>query len=178
MLAKKAHLQKAPDSSRAQILESLKKVSLLSEIHNNDLALEAFSKLVTLVHFSSGHDIIREGSEGGELFILVKGNAAVYKATPGGEPYKVAILSGEKHVAFGEGGLIGSDQRGASIRTEDACDCLVINRPDFENFALEFPAWALPIYRRVAQSVMIRLRKSNDDMLLLYNALVAEIRGS
>ncbi len=178
MLAKKTLIPRAPNFSDAEILESLKKVGLLSEIHSNDLAIAAFAKLVEFVEFEAGHDIIQEGTEGAEMFILVKGNASVYKATPGGDPYKVAILSGEKYVAFGEGGLIGADKRGATIKSDEACQCLKINRKDFEDFATEFPAWALPIYRRVAQSVMIRLRHTNEDMLLLYNALVAEIRGS
>jgi CRP-like cAMP-binding protein len=168
MLAKKTISHEAPNSSDSEILEALKHVSLLTEIHHNDLAIQALARLVDFVHFKANVDIIVEGTEGSEMFILMKGSASVFKATLGGEPYKVAILSGDKFIAFGEGGLIGADKRGATIRTIENCDCLKIKREDFEKFASESPA----------QSVMIRLRQSNEDMLLLYNALVAEIRGS
>ncbi len=180
MSAKKIAAPKLHENNPALsgILDSLKKVGLLSDIKENELALTALTKLITETHFKPGHNIIIEGAEGAEMFILIEGTAAVIKSTPGGEPYKVAILNSDYCPAFGEGGLIGSEKRGATIRAEVACHCLQIARQDFENFATDYPAWALPIYRRIAQSVMLRLRQTNEDMLLLYNALVAEIRGS
>jgi len=180
MLAKKIPSLTAPDrvSAIGETVASLKLVGLLSDIKDDNNALTALAELVQTTHFKAGHNIIAEGAEGSEMFILVKGTASVIKSTPGGESYKVAILNGEKRLAFGEGGLIGAEKRGASICADTACDCLIINRDDFEKFALEHPACALPIYRRIAQSIMVRLRKTNEDMLLLYNALVAEIRGS
>lgn len=180
MLAKKPTVQVQPDTYQvsSENLLSLKRVGLLSDIKDNELALAALIRLIREVHFKPEHNIIVEGAEGAEMFILVSGTASVFKSTLGGEPYKVAILKSETSPAFGEGGLIGSDKRGATIRADVACQCLQINRDDFEKFAGEFPAWALPIYRRIAQSVMLRLRQTNEDMLLLYNALVAEIRGA
>ncbi len=180
MSAKKIPSQKQPEVSSSQggVLHSLKKVGVFIDIKDNELALAAFTKLIHEVHFEPNHNILVEGEEGAEMFVLVEGTASVFKSTPGGEPYKVAILKSENSPAFGEGGLIGSEKRGATIQADIACQCLKINRNDFEKFAGEFPAWALPIYRRIAQSVMLRLRQTNEDMLLLYNALVAEIRGS
>ncbi len=177
MLAKKTISQNQLEPS-SEILHSLKKVGLLSDIKEDEMALAALMKIFREVHFKPHHDIIVEGAEGAEMFILIDGTASVYKSTPSGEPYKVAILKSEIRPAFGEGGLIGADKRGATIKADIACHCLQIDRIDFEKFATEFPAWALPIYRRIAQSVMLRLRQTNEDMLLLYNALVAEIRGS
>ncbi len=180
MSAKKISTRMQPEihQSTGEILASLKKVGLLSEIKDNEKALASFMKLIRESHFKPEHNILVEGEEGAQMFILVEGSASVFKSTPGGEPYKVAILKSEMRPAFGEGGLIGSEKRGATIRTETACHCLFIEREDFERFASEYPEWALPIYRRIAQSVMLRLRQTNEDMLLLYNALVSEIRGS
>ncbi len=180
MLAKKTSSQKQHKTQPAtdEILGSLKKVGLLKDIWDNELALAALIKLIHETHFEPDHNIILEGEEGAEMFILIEGTASVIKSTPGGEPYKVAILKSEFCPAFGEGGLIGSEKRGATIRADSACHCLQIQLADFEKFASECPAWALPIYRRIAQSIMIRFRQTNEDMLLLYNALVAEIRGS
>lgn len=177
MLAKKIIYQNQLEPS-SEILQSLKKVGLFCDIKENETALAGLMKIFRETHFKPAHDIIVEGAEGAEMFILIDGTASVYKSAPGGEPYKVAILKSENRPAFGEGGLIGADKRGATIRADIACHCLQIDRTDFEKFAGEYPAWALPIYRRIAQSVMLRLRQTNEDMLLLYNALVAEIRGS
>ncbi len=177
MAAKKMNLQNRPELS-PEILSSFKKVGLLSDISENEQALGALIRLFSEVNFKPAHDIIVEGAEGSEMFVLIDGTASVYKSTPGGEPYKVAILKSESKPAFGEGGLIGADKRTATIKADTSCHCLRIVRSDFEKFAAEYPAWALPIYRRIAQSVMLRLRQTNEDMLLLYNALVAEIRGS
>lgn len=173
MEAKK--FKEQPDSPHH--LEDLKKVELFKDLAHNEEALKALSSVITEKFFRPRVDIIQESTEGTEMFILIEGKAAVYKTTPGGDLYKVAILNGEHRIAFGESGLIESEKRTATIKSEDECHCLVLDRHAFEIFSQNHPAWALPIYRRIATSIMTRLRKTNDDMLLLYNALVSEIRG-
>jgi CRP-like cAMP-binding protein len=111
------------------------------------------------------------------MFLLVEGDAVVTKSTPEGESYRVAILRAEQFAFFGEGGLLDSEARSATIRAETPCRCLVLHREMFEKFGREHPQWAMPILLRIARVVMTRLRKTNHDMGLLYNALVAEIRG-
>jgi CRP-like cAMP-binding protein len=157
--------------------ELIRAVGLFADLRDDDRALDALSRLMRHRIFPSGSAIIQEGTEGTELYILIKGEAAVFKSTPGGDEYKVAILPAATRPAFGEGGLVDSDRRTASIRAALDCECLALGREDFERFSIEHPQWALPVYRRIATGVMSRLRKTNDDMLLLYNALVAEIRG-
>lgn len=156
--------------------ELLRKVALFSDLHDDELALEALAALMKHRRFPRGTAIIVEGTEGTEMYVLIRGQAGVYKKTPGGDEYKVAILPADAHPAFGEGGLVDSDRRTATIRAEQDCECLALDRRDFAAFSKEQPRWALPVYRRIATAVMGRLRKTNDDMLLLYNALVAEIR--
>ncbi len=158
-------------------LEILSGVELFADLKFNVDALIALSSIMKEVRFSEGDYILKEGEEGTEMYILLKGNAAVFKTTPQGDEYKVAILYGDRHAAFGENGLIESEQRSATIRAETDVECLVLDRKTFENFSQENPRWAMPIYRKIAHSVMKRMRKVNNDMLLLYNALVEEIRG-
>jgi CRP/FNR family cyclic AMP-dependent transcriptional regulator len=155
----------------------LKDVGLFSDIAQSPHALSAIWEIMTEKTFKAGQTITEEGTDGTEMFILISGQASVYKNTPGGDEYKVAIFEGRKHVAFGESGLIESEQRSATIRADQECKCLVLSRKSFEAFSQNHPKWALPIYKRIAFGVMARLRKTNDDMLLLYKALVAEIRG-
>jgi CRP/FNR family cyclic AMP-dependent transcriptional regulator len=164
-------------AERLDFFASLKDVGLFSDLKSDENALLALSEIMTERAYSAGADIIHEGDQGAEMFILISGQASVYKSTPGGDEYKVAVLKHEFHAAFGESGLIESEQRTATIRADQDCKCLVMSRSAFEKFSVDHPQWALPVYRRIAHGVMSRLRNTNNDMLLLYNALVAEIRG-
>jgi CRP/FNR family cyclic AMP-dependent transcriptional regulator len=162
----------------SEVLAKLHDVVLFSDIKNEHGALEALASIMGSRKITAGCDILTEGTTGTEMFILVGGRASVYKSTPQGDEYKVAIFEGGKNIAFGESGLIDADARSATIRADVDCECIVLERRHFERYSKTFPQWALPIYRRIAQSVMTRMKKTNNDMLLLYNALVAEIRGN
>ena len=171
-------LHEPPEKGAAKFdVAVLREVGLFADLKDDPRALEALALLMRHRAFARGSLIIAEGTEGGEMYILIRGRAGVFKSTPGGDEYKVAVLSAERRPAFGEGGLVDSDRRTASIRADEDCECLALGRDEFEVFSRAHPQWALPIFRRVATGVMGRLRKTNDDMLLLYNALVAEIRG-
>jgi CRP/FNR family cyclic AMP-dependent transcriptional regulator len=156
----------------------LRDVSLFGDIKQVPAALEELSRIMELRTFHPGEFIIREGETGSEMFLLIEGEASVHKSTAEGDQYKVAILHGEKHAFFGEGGLLDTDARSATIKADSLCYCLVLGRTAFEAFGHKHPEWALPILLRIARAVMARLRKTNNDLMLLYNALVAEIRGA
>jgi len=158
-------------------VEFLRGVSLFEDLKTENKALETLASTMTLRTYRAGEDIIREGETGSELYLLMEGNAGVFKSTAEGEPYKVTILHGEQRPFFGEGGLLDNDARSATIKAEGVCKCLILDRPAFEQFGVAHPEWALPILRRIARAVMARIRKANHDLTLLYNALVAEIRG-
>lgn len=155
----------------------LRNISLFEDIRDLEGALDRLSEAMTLRTYAPGAAIINEGETGSEMFFLMEGDAAVFKTTAEGEPYKVAILRGSQHAFFGEGGLLDSEARSATIRAESPCRCLVLERAAFMSYGEAYPMWALPILSRIARAVMLRLRKTNDDLMLLYNALVAEIRG-
>jgi CRP/FNR family cyclic AMP-dependent transcriptional regulator len=165
-----------PGSSdpRVQVLEQ---VEIFADLRGHAAALITLAALMREQSYRPGQTILTEGESGAELYLLVHGEAGVYKSTSEGEIYRVAILKGERHPLIGEGGLLGSDARSATIRADGACRCLVLGRDDFERFSSEHPEWGLPVILRIARAVMSRLHKANDDLMLLYNALVAEIRG-
>lgn len=170
---------------RAQTLEPLdhervkhlSQVSLFQDLTAIPVALEKLALIMSDRAFAPGAPIIREGESGSDLYILISGQAAVYKSTPGGDHYKVAILGSAMRPFFGEGALLDSDARTATIKAETECHCLVLDRKAFEGFSREHPEWAMPVFLRIARAVMSRLSKSNSDLMLLYNALLAEVRG-
>jgi len=157
--------------------EHVRLVPLFGDIKDDAGAVAALSLLMKERTYRQGDNIIKEGDTGAEMFLLIQGEAAVFKKTPEGEEYKVVILGADKHPFFGEGGLLDTDTRSATIRAQGECHCLVLDRDGFGAFSKAHPEWALPIVLRIARTVMSRVRKANDDLMLLYNALVAEIRG-
>ncbi len=154
--------------------EILSKVSLFSDLHKIPEALGLLFDLMSHRTFSAGEIMIGEGDTGSDFFILSDGTAAVFKKTQDGDLYKVAILSGHAGTFFGEGGLLDSDTRTATIKAETECRCLVLSKSNFEKFCREYPHWALPILKRVAMVIMNRLKNMNRDMGMLYKALVDE----
>jgi CRP-like cAMP-binding protein len=158
-------------------LEHLKSVPLFSDIHGNEEALAELARAVTRARYAPGEEIITENEAGAEMFILIQGTASVFRHTAEGEVYRVTILRGAEHAFFGEGALLDADARSATIRADEECICLVLGREAFAEFGRNHPAWAFPVLVRIARAVMTRLRKTNQDLTLLYNALVTEIRG-
>jgi len=161
----------------SELLDYLRNVSLFKDIENIPEALLKLADKLKSCDFKPGDSIITEGETGSELYLLMTGQASVYKSTAVGDQYKVAILHASNYVFFGEGGLLDSDSRSATIKADIRCTCLILARSAIDEFGKEHPQWALPILLRIARTVMERLRKTNNDLLLIYNALVSEIRG-
>lgn len=158
-------------------VEALRGVALFEDIQDNLPALQGVASMMVEKKFKPGAFIIKESENGTEAFILVHGHAEVFKSTTEGDLFKVAILTSERRSFFGEGALLDADARSATIQATTECHCLALSYDLFESFSTSHPDWALPILRRIARTVLARLQKSNHDMMLLYNALVAEIRG-
>lgn len=159
------------------LTEIVAQVSLFEDIRESG---QPFHELVALMEerkFAKGDTIIAEGSSGNEFYVLAEGQAGVFKKTQDGDLYKVAILHGHKGAFFGEGALLEADTRTATITAESECQCLILDKKHFEQFCKQYPQFALPVLRRVATAVMHRLRNMNQDLSLLYKALVEEIRG-
>lgn len=174
--AKSLKLANSPIHMASNYAAFLKKVSLFSEIAHDDKAMTSLASFLTEKSFRPGSVIIEEGSVGDEMFLLVVGMASVYKHTPDGDEYPVAKLDSLNCPFFGEGSLIDSETRSATIKAVDECHCLCFSKQGFETFSKQNPEWALPVFRQIAKAVMTRLRKTSNDLLLMYNALVDEIR--
>ena len=162
------------DSSRVEFLRA---VNLFEDIKGNPEALKRLAHVMREQKYSPATSIITEGSAGAEMYLLIHGQASVYKSTLEGDLYKVAILPSEPPALFGEGALLDSDARSATIKADTECHCLILGREAFEKFSSEYPQWSLPVVQRIAKVVLARLKKTNEDLSLLYHALVSEIRG-
>lgn len=167
----------SPASAHNQRVLWLKQVSLFKNISDNDLAMERIASIMDLQKFDIGSAILEEGSQGLDAYFLLEGQVKVQRAISDGESFPVAILDAKDHPFFGEASLLANDKRSATIIAEKACTCLVFHTHVFEKFAAEHPAWALPIVMNISRALIERLHRSNKDIVLLYNALVNEVRG-
>lgn len=160
-----------------QCVEILSRFMIFEDFKGHPEILTEFHKIMKPKNFSPGTLIIKEGETGSEMYLLLAGKVGVFKKTPSGDEYKVADLSDKMNIVFGEGAIIDVDTRSATIKALTEVECYEINSVDFESFSKNHPEWALPVFRRIARAIMGRLRKTNQDFMLVYNALVAEIKG-
>jgi small-conductance mechanosensitive channel/CRP-like cAMP-binding protein len=82
-------------------------------------------------HYGAGETIIREGTDGASMFVLVRGEASVSIATGGGEPALVATLHGGD--CFGEMSLLTGEKRSANVNASSDCEVIEITKEVFGN---------------------------------------------
>lgn len=157
------------------IVSRLQQVSLFKEIKDNKDALEKIVSIITIRRFAHGDKIIKEGDQGDEMFILNKGKVRIEKKTLQDESYTVVSLSDEMNVFFGEQALMDNDFRSATVLAEIDCECYVIKKTDFDNLGNENPKIGLLITREIAKILSGRLRKTNQDIITLFEALVKQV---
>ncbi|MGK5090027.1 cyclic nucleotide-binding domain-containing protein [Bdellovibrionota bacterium FG-2] len=165
------------NSESAELLEHIRQVALFKVLSEKTHALEQLLKMMSSKQYLAGAAIIKEGEQGSEFFILIEGVASVIKSTIDGEEYKVALLRAQDHIFFGEGGLLDTETRSASVRAESNCQCLVLERAAFESFSKQHPHWAYPVLLQLARTIHRRLGKASNDLILVHHALVEEVRG-
>ena len=155
----------------------LAKVPLLSGLSGNPAALHHLAEVMELRKYSEKHVLIKEGELGDEFFVLIEGQVSIHKKTSEGDSYKVVILKAQMTPALGEGGLVEAEPRSATIICDVECRCLVLTRSAFQKFCEVHPEDAVPILRKIIITLMGRLKQTSNDLMLLHNALMNEIRG-
>lgn len=161
-----------------QMVEILGQVALFSDIKNNPEALDMLAKMMQRKNYAKGAKLIEQDSAGDEFFVLVSGSVSVSKKTPEGDAYKVVVLHHSQYPSFGEGGLMEGEVRSASILSETDCECLVLSRTKFDEFCRTAPQYALPVFKKISQALMMRLNQTSNDLMLLHKALMDEIRSN
>ena len=125
---------------------------------------------------SAGEYIMKQGDKGDELFILISGAVRVCKNTKKNEEYTIVDLKAEYNVFFGEIALMDNDVRSASIKVLKDCEVLVLKKDRFITLGNQHPEICLPITRTIGTKICSNLRNANNDVILLFDALVNEIQ--
>lgn len=119
--------------------------------------------MLKLQKIQPGDIIIRKGSPGENLYIIVSGRVEVL----GDEGIRIAIL--EQGEVFGEMSLLSGDPVGATIRAMDACKILYLNAKDFRNLLTRYPSmqmyFARLLARRLANTNIVRAEDFASGMI-------------
>ncbi|MBA3532535.1 MAG: cyclic nucleotide-binding domain-containing protein [Ardenticatenales bacterium] len=98
----------------------------------SEAEIDALARVVSVVSFTAGEIICREGEVGEEMYILVEGAVQVYTITTEGDE----VVLDKKQVGqyFGEQALLpdGDGMRTASIRAHTDTRCLIIRQAEFQ----------------------------------------------
>ena len=130
----------------------------------------------------AGSELIAEGQEGDEMFVLIQGRVQVTKAmlikgmnVPIPElqnPRKVlATLDAAIYPAFGEMALIDRDTRSATVTLLTDCDFLETTRERFFNLVNANPALGLCLLFAICRRLTATVRRNNAELVKLTTAL-------
>jgi len=164
--------------TKEEIIRRLKDFSLFADIAIDDGKMEKIADILEPRHIKSGEYIFQQGDHGEELFILTSGVVRVCKKTKTAEEYTIVDLKSEWNVFFGEIALMDNDERSASILVLEDCDVLVMGKEKFDTLGDQHPEICLPITRVIIKRICKNLRNVNNDVILLFDALVGEIQST
>ncbi len=160
------------------MIRTIKEVSIFKPFINKPEELKIIAGILNYKKAKKGTQIIKEGEFGDTLYILQTGAVNILKKTLEKEEYTVVRLESKKGavIFFGELALLDNDKRSATVTADTDCELLVINRKDFVKLGDKYPRLGLPITREISTILASRLRKSGDDVITLFEALVGEVR--
>lgn len=125
----------------------------------DDATFEQIRPKFVARRFRSGEIIVRDESDGDELFLLADGRVKIIKRTRSGEENMLALLHPGDF--FGELELVDGRPRSARVVAVDDCLAYVLQRIDFEYLLQTSHAFTI----RLMQVLSVRLRASNNHFI-------------
>jgi CRP-like cAMP-binding protein len=157
------------------IIDELKNFPLLKNLKDDDL--EAVATYVKEETFNENDDIIKEGEIGDTLYLLIDGKVDVIKTTIYDDEFICASLDSSMHCLFGEMDVIDNDKRSATIKAKTKCMTLSLNRDSFTDFCNKHPYAGIELLKLMNTNIVRNLRIENDNLKLVYQALIEEIEN-
>lgn len=110
--------------------------------------------------FAAGEAILRQGSSGAFLYIIIEGRVSVLKSLPGHRAQELAKL--DAGASFGEMSLVDHDSRSATVIAVEPCVLLRLH----ESACWSQPAIGAKIFRNIARVLSRRLREMDEAFVL------------
>ena len=111
------------------------------------------------------------------MYLLLEGTVEVLKTTLFGDPYVTASLKDSYHCSFGEMALIDQGTRSATVRAKTDCRTLALSAEEFQRFCREYPAIGVELLMAVSATLVRNLRAENENLKIVYQALIEEIEA-
>ena len=157
------------------MIRGLKTFKLFSRLPDEELA--CLAGVMEEKIFPAGTVILREGDPGDHMYLLLEGAVDVLKTTLFGDPYVTASLKDSYHCSFGEMALIDQGTRSATVRAKTDCRTLALSAEEFQRFCREYPAIGVELLMAVSATLVRNLRAENENLKIVYQALIEEIEA-
>lgn len=162
-----------------EIIDKLVHLEIFSDFNSSNeehrRLLKEVCQLLESQSYNSGDMIIKEGDTGDTLYILYEGTVQIRRNTPSNDQFAVVNLTTEQNVFFGEVALIDRDTRSASVIAIENCKVLKLDGSKFKELCDKEPVLGYHVMYRISRRIASSLRRSNKEMMTLYEALLDEI---
>ena len=164
--------------------KELKRFDIFSGLSSGQM--KKISKIIKEKKYRSGEDIIKEGEEGQDLFLLFNGRVEVSKSLTllvgkGGLDIRDKSLrqfSAENGPYFGEMSLVNENaKRTATVKTLEKCSVGVVNRKDLLKLCELDNGLGFRLMLNIAARVTENLKKANQDIMKLTTAFSFALQG-
>ena len=156
--------------------EALKNFPLLKDITDDEL--KELIKLLTENKFAKGDKIITEGDDGNVMYVLIAGSVDIIKTTIYGEKFVCATLNENMHPVFGEMALLDNDKRSATVMAKTECITLSIDTKSFNEYIDKYPRAGIVLLKLMNLNLIRNIRVENENLKLVYQALIEEIESN
>lgn len=163
-------------------LETLAKIPLFYDVNSEALAYlqPRFKQLLV----NKGTVIIKENTEGDQIYILVKGIVQVTKDLVKGfdedqllTEKVLAKLSADSLPTFGVNGVLGNGTRMANIIALSDCELYTLSKADFDNFAEYNYQAGYIVMKNIARKLSESLKDTDENLVKLATALYIAVQG-
>jgi SulP family sulfate permease len=126
---------------------------------------EAFRTLLRRREYERGQIVFREGAEGDELYVIVRGSASVKLriGSPDDEHQDQRLVTFGAGTVFGEMALLDREARSATVEVEadERMSCYVLDRAGYERIARDMHPIAIKLLTNLGRELSARLRRAN-----------------
>ena len=141
--------------------------------HLDRVALSRFASYVEPFTVAAGADVIRQGDEGQELYIVARGSFGVFACSPE-QLQETRLGTLQPGDCFGEMALLTGEPRSATVRAEADGELLELDRARFLELMRREPEIVLAI----AASLSRRLRATDQTIVQRQRAIERALEGA
>jgi CRP/FNR family transcriptional regulator, cyclic AMP receptor protein len=153
------------DAEKQERAEQLRSLALFR--HLPEARLEELARVLVARSAPAGALIFEEGSAGDAMFLLVRGQVRIESRLEAGGFAELALLSPGD--AFGEMALIERIPRSARAVAHTDVGLLVLESRDLDGWLASDPRTAMGFFAELLRVLSHRLRRSSQELVLLYD---------